>query len=155
MSSTKQTALFISISVFFISIGNRYSVKNFVVWLTWFWYEIVPSSFCCHKFYISVFSHIFRSFFKNWFIHQLKVSGNPCDDHYHAWVVWKQKLLQLLLYFTVQVETENYELTYESQFRHFIKWGKIYITFGTFYDQLSDSAPRGHKVFHLFLTFPC
>ena len=44
-------------------------------------------------------------------------------------------LLQPFLYFTVQIETENYKLIYESQFRHFIKRGKICITFGTFYDQ--------------------
>ena len=44
-------------------------------------------------------------------------------------------LLQFFLYFSVQIETENYKPIYESQFRHFIKWGKISITFGTFYDQ--------------------
>ena len=48
----------------------------------------------------------------------------------------KKTLLQLFLYFSVRIETENYKLIYESQFRHFIKWGKIHITFGTFYDQL-------------------
>ena len=42
----------------------------------------------------------------------------------------------LLLYFSVQVQTENYKLIYESQFRYFIKWDKICIIFGTFYDQL-------------------
>ena len=56
-------------------------------------------------------------------------------------------LLQVFLYFCVQVETKNYKLIYESQFRHFIKWGKICITFGTFYDQLSASAPKDHKNF--------
>ena len=45
-------------------------------------------------------------------------------------------LLQLFLYFSVQVETENYKLIYESQFSYFIKCGKIRIAFGTFYDQL-------------------
>ena len=45
-------------------------------------------------------------------------------------------LLQLFLYFSVQVKTENYKLIYESQFRYFIKWGKTCITFGTFYDQI-------------------
>ena len=44
-------------------------------------------------------------------------------------------LLQFFLYFSVQIETENYKPIYKSQFRHFIKWGKISITFGTFYDQ--------------------
>ena len=33
-------------------------------------------------------------------------------------------------------QSENYKLIYESQFRHFMKWGKICITFGIFYDQL-------------------
>ena len=46
----------------------------------------------------------------------------------------KKTLLQRFLYFSVQIETENYKLIYESQFSHFIKCGKI--TFGTFYDQL-------------------
>ena len=32
-------------------------------------------------------------------------------------------LLQLFLYFSAQIETENYKLIYESRFRHFIKWG--------------------------------
>ena len=45
-------------------------------------------------------------------------------------------LLQLFLYFSVQVETENYKLIYESQSSYFIKWVKICITFGTFHDQL-------------------
>ena len=45
-------------------------------------------------------------------------------------------LLQLFLYFSVQIETENYKLIYESQFRHFTKWGKICITFDTVYDKL-------------------
>ena len=44
--------------------------------------------------------------------------------------------LQLFLYFSVQVETENFKLIYESQFRYFANWGKICIAFGTFYDQL-------------------
>ena len=57
-------------------------------------------------------------------------------------------LLQLFLYFSVQIETENYKLIYESQFRHFIKWGKICITFGTFYDQ-------NRRIFQLFLTSVC
>ena len=38
----------------------------------------------------------------------------------------------------------------EPQFRHFIKWGKICITFGTFYDQLWASTSKGHKIFQLF-----
>ena len=29
-------------------------------------------------------------------------------------------------------ETENFKLIYESQFKHFIKWGKICIKFGSF-----------------------
>ena len=45
-------------------------------------------------------------------------------------------LLQLFLHFSVQIETENYKFIYESQFRHFINWGKICITFGTFYDEI-------------------
>ena len=56
-------------------------------------------------------------------------------------------LLQLCLYFSVQIETENYKLIFE--FRHFIKWGKICITFGIFYDQLSASTP----IFQLFFDF--
>ena len=41
-------------------------------------------------------------------------------------------------------------MIYEPQFRHFIKWGKICITFGTFYDQLWASTSKGHKIFQLF-----
>ena len=67
----------------------------------------------------------------------------------------KEMLLQLFLYFSVQIETENYKLIFESQFRIFIKWGKICITFGTFYDELWDSTPKGKKKFQLFLTSAC
>ena len=67
----------------------------------------------------------------------------------------KKNLLQLSLYFSVQIETEIYKLIYESQFRHFIDWGKICITFGTIYDQLWASTPRGHKIVQLFLTSAC
>ena len=48
----------------------------------------------------------------------------------------KKTCWRLFLYLSVQIETENYKLIYESQFRDFIKCGKICITFGTFYDQL-------------------
>ena len=34
------------------------------------------------------------------------------------------------------METENYKLIYKLQSRYFIMWGKIFITFSTFYDQL-------------------
>ena len=64
----------------------------------------------------------------------------------------KKTLLQLFLYFSVQIETENYKLnhSYESQSRYFIKLGKICITFGIFYDQLWASTLRGHKIFRYF-----
>ena len=37
-----------------------------------FWHEIVSSFFCCYKFDVSMFSHIFHGFVKNRNIHQLK-----------------------------------------------------------------------------------
>ena len=84
-----------------------------------------------------------------------KVSGKPCDDDNLLSVVWKKSLLQLLLYFSAQIETEKYKLIYEWQFRHFIKWGKLCITFDTFYDQLRASTPKAHKIFQFFLTSVC
>ena len=68
-------------------------------------------------------------------------------DHNLTSIVWKKTLLQLFLYFSVQTETKNYKLIYESQFRHFIKRGKICITFGIFYDPLWASTPNSHKMF--------
>ena len=44
----------------------------------------------------------------------LKVSGNPCNDHNLTLIVSKKTLSQLFLYFSAQIETENYKLTYES-----------------------------------------
>ena len=41
-------------------------------------------------------------------------------------------------------------MIYESQLRHLISWGKVCITFGTFYDQLWAATTRDHKI--LFLT---
>ena len=65
----------------------------------------------------------------------IKFSGNPCDIHNLMSIVRKKKtLLQRFLYFSVQIETENYKLIYESQFRYFIKWGKMCIIFGILYD---------------------
>ena len=40
--------------------------------IIWFWHQIVPSSFCCDKFSISMVFHIFHIFSKNCIIHQLK-----------------------------------------------------------------------------------
>ena len=34
----------------------------------------------------------------------------------------------------------------------FIKWGKIYVKFGAFYDQLWALTSKDHKNFQLFLT---
>ena len=62
----------------------------------------------------------------------------------------KIKTLLPFLYFTVQIETENYKLIYESQFRHFIKRGKICITFGTFYDQFELQPWKATKFFSYF-----
>ena len=59
-------------------------------------------------------------------------------------------LLQLFLYFSVKIETENYKLIYESRF---IKWGKICSVFGTFYDQLWASTPKVHKIFLVIFDF--
>ena len=42
--------------------------------ITWFWHQIVSSSFCCDEFNISMFSHISHGFSKNCIIHQLKRS---------------------------------------------------------------------------------
>ena len=78
-----------------------------------------------------------------------KVSGTL------ALIVWKKTLLQLFLYFSAQIETGNYKSIYEPQFRHFIKWDKICVTFSTFYDRLRTTTPRGHKIFQLFLTSAC
>ena len=97
--------------------------------------------------------------FKGHFLNELrvsfKVSGNPCHDPNLTSIVWKKALLQLFLYFSVQIETGNYKLIYESQFKHFIKWGKICITFSIFYGKLWALPPRGHKIFLLFLTSAC
>ena len=63
--------------VFFISVANKFSVKNREKLCSikiLFSHQIVSSSFCCDKFYISMFSHIFDSFFKNCITHQLKKS---------------------------------------------------------------------------------
>ena len=65
----------------------------------------------------------------------IKASENQCDDHKSNVSSLKNTFLQLFLYFSAQIETENYKLIYELQFKHFIKWGKICITFGTFYDK--------------------
>ena len=46
----------------------------------------------------------------------LKVSGNLYFDHNQRSIVQKQNSLQLLFYFSVQIETENNQLIYESQF---------------------------------------
>ena len=48
----------------------------------------------------------------------IKASRNSCDDHNLTSIVFKKALLQLFLYFSAQIETENYKLIYESQFRH-------------------------------------
>ena len=45
-------------------------------------------------------------------------------------------LLQLFLYFSIQIAENLTKLIYELQFRYSVKWGKICITLGTFYDQL-------------------
>ena len=82
-----------------------------------------------------------------------KLTGkHPCDDHNLTSLVLKKTPLQLSLYFSVLIETGNYKLTYESQLGHAIKWGKTWITFGRFYDQLWASILGGNKIFQLLLT---
>ena len=110
-------------------------------------------SFCLY--YVYLLTHVMYTCYIN-----LKVSGNPSGDHNLASIVFKKALLQLFLYFSVHIETGNYEwkletMIYESQFRHFIKWVKICIIFSTFYEKLWASTPRGHKIFQLFLTSVC
>ena len=97
---------------------------------------VIQSSELVNSLNQPIFS-IFRSSFLNISFlsaNFIKVSGNPCDDHSLTSIIWKKIFLQLFLYFSAQIEIESYKLIYESQFRHFIKWGKIFITFGTFYD---------------------
>ena len=64
-------------------------------------------------------------------------------------IVWKKTLLELSLYFSVQIETRNYKLIYESQFRHFIEWGKILMVHSM---TNSELQLWGHKIFQLLLT---
>ena len=59
----------------------------------------------------------------------------------------KKSFLQVFLSFSGQIEIENYKLTYESQFAHFIKWGKICVKFRTFYDQFDFQLQKGSNVF--------
>ena len=76
----------------------------------------------------------------------LKVSGIPCDDLNLTSIVWKKLLLQLSLYFSVQIETENYKFINESQFKYFVRCGKTCITFDTFYGEpLSFNSKRLQK----------
>ena len=68
---SNQTGFFIRICVFLILISNRFPEKKLHMMVS-FWYQIVSSFFCCHKFNVLMISHIFYSFSKNWIIHQLK-----------------------------------------------------------------------------------
>ena len=56
---------------FFISMVNKLAEKNCCI-IVWFWYQIIPSCFCCSKLYILMFSHIFHGFSKNCVVHQLE-----------------------------------------------------------------------------------
>ena len=40
--------------------------------IIWFWHKIVSSLFSCYKFNVSMLSHIFHDFTKDWVIHELK-----------------------------------------------------------------------------------
>ena len=100
-------------------------------------------------------------FFPSSLLFLVKVSGSPWENHSLLSINWKKKwfynaftmLLNAFLHFSVQIETQNYKLIYESQFRHFIKWGKICVTFGTFYEHLWTSTPKGHEILKLVLEY--
>ena len=64
-----------------------------------------------------------------------KVSGNPCDNENLTSIVSKKRFYNFFFISLYKQRLKTIKLIYESQFRHFIKWGKIWITFGTFYDQ--------------------
>ena len=89
-----------------------------------------------------------KYFERNW--NNIKVSRNPCVNHNVILIVWKNMLLQLFLFFSVQIETENHKLIYESQFRHFIKWGEICITFGTFMTNFELELLEASKFYSYF-----
>ena len=56
-----------------------------------------------------------------------KVSGNSCDDHDPTLVVLKKAFTNFYLFlWTIK---DYYQLIYESQFRHIIRWDKICIIF--------------------------
>ena len=59
-------------------------------------------------------------------------------------------LLQLFLYFSVQIETENYKFIYESQFMHFIKWHKICVTLVHFMTNFELQLEEDTKFFSYF-----
>ena len=56
---------------FFDFCDYEFSEKNCCM-IVWFWYQIIPSCFSCYKLDISMFSHIFYSFYKNCIVHQLE-----------------------------------------------------------------------------------
>ena len=95
------------------------------------------------------------SLFQSIFHQAFKVSENSSDNHNLTSIVWKKPVFTTFSLFSVQITTENYKLTYESKFAHFIKWGKMCVKFGTIYDQLWASTPRCHINFQLFLTKAC
>ena len=109
-----------------------------------------------------LFCFLFFGFFCFCFIEKLLISisylrsqETPCDNQNLMSNSLKKTLLQLFLYFSVQIQTKNYKLIYELQFRHFIKWGKIFIAFGTLYDQPWAWTLKCHKNVQLFLTSTC
>ena len=59
-----------------------------------------------------------------------------------------------IIYLCILKKCQNFHtfVWNEWQFRLFMEWGKIWITFGTFYDQLRALTLRGHKTFQLLLT---
>ena len=84
----------------------------------------------------------------------LKVSGHPCKDHNLMSIVWKKCFCNFFFIFLYKCRLKT-RTWFMNQFRHFTMWGKICITFSTFYDQLWASTPRGRKFFQLFLTSAC
>ena len=61
-----------------------------------------------------------------------------------------KKCFYKFFYFSVQIETENYKLVYESQFKHFTKWGKTCISFDTFFTNFEVQSQKATKCFSYF-----
>ena len=81
---------------------------------------------------------------------ELKVLRNPCDNHNLTSIILKKRLLQLLLHFFVQIETENFKVIYESQFWYFIKWVKFALHLVHFMTNFELQLQEATKYFSYF-----